>query len=208
MELLQTSDLADLREGLRREVGREVVVAGGDGSLHAVVGLLRELGTLASTTLALVPTGTGNDFARGLGLSLDSDCLEAATVVLQGCRQAIDILVDDDDGIVVNAVHVGVGAEAGKEAKPWKSWLGKVAYPVGAAIATVKTRGHLLRVEADGAELAPGSKTRSSSGDRKQFLRRRRSRTPSRGRPERRPGRSVGVVRGATVDPTALRDRS
>ena len=51
--------------------GREVVVAGGDGSLHAVVAALHERGELADAAVGLIPLGTGNDFARGVGLPLD-----------------------------------------------------------------------------------------------------------------------------------------
>ena len=44
---------------------KRVVVLGGDGSLHLAVNALRTL----TCSLALLPQGTGNDFARGFGCS-------------------------------------------------------------------------------------------------------------------------------------------
>src|SRR4051812_47714945 len=41
-----------------------VVVGGGDGTLHALAPRVAEAGA----TLGIVPLGTGNDFARSLGL--------------------------------------------------------------------------------------------------------------------------------------------
>src|SRR3990170_2944984 len=56
---------------LPRAGSRRIVVAGGDGSLHAVVAALHRRNELAGKTLALLPLGTGNDFARGTGIPLD-----------------------------------------------------------------------------------------------------------------------------------------
>jgi len=48
---------------------RNLLVAGGDGSIHeAVNGILR---AGCNTRLGVIPTGTGNDFAKASGISLD-----------------------------------------------------------------------------------------------------------------------------------------
>ncbi len=63
-----------------------VVVVGGDGIVHLAVQALA--GT--STALGLVPSGTGNDFARGLGIPRRNT--EAATeLVVAGHRRNIDL---------------------------------------------------------------------------------------------------------------------
>jgi diacylglycerol kinase (ATP) len=54
--------------------------------------------------------GTGNDFARGVGIPVDH--YSAARLIRTGEPQSVDLIVDDADGVVVNAVHVGAGAEA------------------------------------------------------------------------------------------------
>ena len=68
VEVAATSEPEELAAVLDRCDGRPVVVAGGDGTLHAVVNGLYRAGQLESTCLGLVPLGTGNDFARGVGI--------------------------------------------------------------------------------------------------------------------------------------------
>jgi diacylglycerol kinase family enzyme len=128
------------------------VVAGGDGSLHLAVRRLRERGELADRPIALVPLGTGNDLARALGLPLDP--AEAARLVVSGTPKPLDLLVDDAGGIVVNAVHLGVGAEAAEAAGRLKPKIGVLAYPLGALTAGLRGEGWRLRVEVDGRVLA------------------------------------------------------
>ena len=152
VEVARTGSPGDLDGALHRRGGRRIVVAGGDGSLHAVVAALHRRNELASTEIGLIPLGTGNDFARGVGIPLDP--VEAARVLLDNKGQPVDLLVDCAGDIVVNAVHVGVGAEAGREAESWKGRLGKLGYYVGALIAGLRMTGLRLRVEADGVVLA------------------------------------------------------
>ena len=157
VEVAATQSLGDLDEALAAKDGRLVVVAGGDGSLHAVIASLHRRGELADTRLGLVPLGTGNDFARALRIPLDP--AGAAAVVTSGRESPLDLLVDDDDHVVVNAVHIGVGVDAAREAERWKRRLGKLGYPVGAAMAGFKgARGHRLSVIADGHVITGGSR--------------------------------------------------
>jgi YegS/Rv2252/BmrU family lipid kinase len=154
VEVAATSDPDELADVLAKRDGRDLVVAGGDGSLHAVVAALHRSGDLAGPTVALIPLGTGNDFARGVHIPLEP--AGAAEVAIGGQQTQVDVFVDDADGIVVNAVHAGIGAEAGEEAKPWKARLGKLGYVLGAVIAGFRSQGSRLRVIADGTVLANG----------------------------------------------------
>jgi len=131
-----------------RPPGDEPVVAmGGDGSLHALVNALHRRGELDSTVVGLVPMGTGNDFARAVGISLDPP--EAARQHLDGQVRRIDVVVDDHDTVIVNAVHVGIGADAAREAGAWKKRLGALGYVVGAVKAGVTAPGLSLRIRVD-----------------------------------------------------------
>ena len=141
----------DLEGALDRLDGRTLVVAGGDGSLHLAVTLLHRRGELARTRIGLVPLGTGNDLARALDLPLDPT--DAARLVLTGRHQPMDLLCDDAGGIVINAVHLGVGADAAEAAGRLKPKIGVLAYPLGALAAGMKTEGWKLRVEVDGRVL-------------------------------------------------------
>jgi hypothetical protein len=127
------------------------VVAGGDGSLHLVVQHLHRRGELDDADLALVPLGTGNDLARALDIPLDP--LAAAELALRGTPRPLDLVVDDDGGVTVNAVHLGIGAEAAQRSARLKGLLGPLAYPLGAVAAGFRSTGTQLRVEVDGKVL-------------------------------------------------------
>jgi diacylglycerol kinase family enzyme len=152
---------AGLARALREADGRRVVVVGGDGTVHAVAQALHDLGLLREVgPVALVPAGTGNDLARTLGLPLD-DVETAVALALGSGGRDVELLVDDAGGVVVNAVHVGIGAEAGALADRAKEQLGKVglgrvAYPAGALAAGVTHGCTDLRVSVDGQVLHEG----------------------------------------------------
>jgi len=153
VQVVQPASEADRRQALAGAADeRDVVVVGGDGTLHTVISSLYGLGALRSTVVGLVPLGTGNDFARGLGIPLDA--AEAARVVLAGYVREMELIVDDAGGVVVNAVHAGIGAEAARAAGRWKARLGPRAFQVGAVVSGVRQRGWRLHVMADGEVLA------------------------------------------------------
>jgi YegS/Rv2252/BmrU family lipid kinase len=145
----QCAEPGDLDRVLDGRDGRTVVLVGGDGSVHTAVDALRRRGELSSDEpLGLVPLGTGNDLARTLAIPLEP--ADAARALLDGSPHPLDLLVDDDGGVVVNVVHLGVGAEAAEKATGLKDRLGKAAYPVGSVLAAAGPTGWDLRVEVDG----------------------------------------------------------
>jgi diacylglycerol kinase (ATP) len=154
IELVECQAPTDLDNALDRRGGRTLVVVGGDGSLHTAVGRLWNRGEAAECPVGLIPLGTGNDFARGVGIPLEP--MEAAKLVLTGIVYPIDLAVDDAGGVVVNAMHVGVGAEAALRAKPLKPYLRIASFPVGAILAGARAPGWHLRVEVDGRPVARG----------------------------------------------------
>lgn len=153
--LVKTSSPADLTDALKAHPDVDGVVAlGGDGSLHAVVDALRAAGRLADIVIGLVPLGTGNDFAATL--DLPDVPVEAAQVITAGRTRRIDLIIDDQDGVVVNAAHIGIGAEAAKAAQPWKKALGPIGYLIGAALTGVRgltTPGARVEITVDGKTL-------------------------------------------------------
>jgi YegS/Rv2252/BmrU family lipid kinase len=152
VEVCATSNPGELDGVLHRRGSRRVVVAGGDGSLHAVVAALHRRHELDDVVLGLIPLGTGNDFARGTDIPLDPE--EAARVVVKGDVRPVDLLVDCVGSVVVNNVHIGVGAQASRKASKWKHRLGRIGYPIGAALAAVNPPFVRLRIEVDGEEVA------------------------------------------------------
>lgn len=157
VERASTSNPGELDGVLHRAGPRTIVVAGGDGSIHAVVAALHRRNDLAGRTLALLPLGTGNDFARAVGIPLDP--AEAAAAIPSATPRAMDLIVDELGEIVVNSVHAGASAHASRAGAAWKDRLGRfglgiVGYPIGAAIAAVKPPYVRLRIVVDGKVVA------------------------------------------------------
>ena len=158
VEVAATSNPGELDGVLHRAGSRQIVVAGGDGSLHAVISALHRRNDLKDSVVGLLPLGTGNDFARGIGIPLDVE--EAADVVLRGKARWMDLVVDEVGGVVVNNVHVGAGANASRRGQRWKHRLhsvgigkvnlGKLGYPIGAALTAWNPPVIRIRVEVDG----------------------------------------------------------
>lgn len=154
VEVATTSDQAELDAALDLRGGRRLVLAGGDGSLNLLVQRLRRRDELSLGPVGLVPMGTGNDFARHLGLPLDPT--DAARAVLAGRPRRLDLLRSDGGGVVVNAVHLGKGAETAQRSTSLKGRLGKLAYPLGAVASVFGPRGWRLHVNVDDDVLADG----------------------------------------------------
>lgn len=114
-----------------------VAVAGGDGTLHHVVNALGD----APAIVAPLPTGSGNDFCRGVGLT--TDVATAVDALMSGRTRRID-LVEANGTRVCTVAGLGlvadVGVQAGRWLAPGSPWrpvgraLGDVAY-LGAAAA-------------------------------------------------------------------------
>lgn len=151
VEVMRTEEPSAWSEAVAALETRVLVVAGGDGSIHAAARELRTGGRLADAKVGILPCGTGNDFARGVGIPLDP--VEAAQVIRHGRTRRLDLLVSGDGGVAVNAVHAGLGAEAAERSRDVKDRLGPLAYPLGALIAAVRERGWALTVAVDGHAL-------------------------------------------------------
>lgn len=148
-------DPGELRSTLDRFPGDRVIVAGGDGSLHTLVNVLAELGRLEDTVVGIVPMGTANDFATGLGVPADPAAAGRACV--RGEPAAMDALIADDGEVVVNAAHAGVGAVASDRAKAAKPVVGALAYPLAALVAGATTPGYHMVVTIDGTVVHDGT---------------------------------------------------
>lgn len=153
VEVAASQDPGELDQIIRQIGNRTIVVAGGDGSLHAVIAALHAKDDLAGRTFGLLPLGTGNDFARAMNLPLDPEA--AARVILSGATRPVDLIVEDSGEVVVNSVHAGASVQASKAAAKWKSrltpvGLGILGYPIGAALTAIRPPRAHLAVEVDG----------------------------------------------------------
>jgi len=109
-----------------------VLVAGGDGTLRVVAAELRGTGT----PVALLPSGTGNLFARNLGLPL-GDLVRSVRAGFSGTDRPIDVgLADLTDPAGTTTSHaflvmtgIGLDASMAADTNAWvKKRFGWVAY--------------------------------------------------------------------------------
>jgi diacylglycerol kinase (ATP) len=121
------------REGL-------LVVAGGDGTVNEAVNGLGKAGFPDDVTLAIVPTGTGNDLAATL--AIPGDLYEAEKILRQRRVRKLDIARVRSEGVgerfFINVATGGLGAETSEVAdEEMKSSWGKLAY-LRAALETAR----------------------------------------------------------------------
>ena len=155
--LVRTASPGDLDQALAEHPDVDGVVAmGGDGSVHAVVAAMHAADRLTGAFVAVIPLGTGNDFAHTIGLP--DDPADAARLVSDGAVREFDLIIDRQDRVVVNAAHIGVGAEAAAAAVPWKKRFGPVGYVIGSLVAGLRALvkpGARVEITVDGKRL-PG----------------------------------------------------
>jgi len=142
---------------------REILVAGGDGTLNEVVnGLFDDGRALApDVVVSVVPCGTGRDFSRSLGIR-NTD--HALSVLTDGKVYTVDVgrITYQEDGAArnryfLNVADVGLGAETAALLNRSSKALGPfLAYFLGAARTILTFRGHVARVVVDGQTIFHG----------------------------------------------------
>ena len=101
---------------LARQAGNEgydlVIAMGGDGTVHEVMNGLMQVPEEKRPILGVVPVGSGNDFAHGIGASNKST--EALTRAINGEPSTVDLgLMTDGEGrqeYFDNTLGIGFGA--------------------------------------------------------------------------------------------------
>lgn len=134
-----------------------IVVVGGDGTLSEI---LSELAG-AEVPLALVPAGTGNDFARALGLPRH-DPAGAALLALNGVRRRIDVGEIEAGGRItpfLTVAALGFDAKVSDRTNLLRWPRGAARYYLAILIEVVRLRPTRFRLACDGesAREAPGT---------------------------------------------------
>lgn len=115
--------------------GRQAIAAcGGDGTLSEIVnGLIDERGAARApgTLLAIIPSGTGGDFRKTLGI--DASPRDAAKLIARGRSRSIDAgMIEYADASpprrFINIASCGVGYEVDRRVNELKFKPGKLAY--------------------------------------------------------------------------------
>ena len=106
----------------------EVIVAGGDGSVHeAANGILRGQN---GTAMGVIPTGTGNDFAKAAGITLEwehATSLLADRIAAGQTARAVDV-GRMNERFFVNGAGVGFDAKVTRIARSYRIPIGDLVY--------------------------------------------------------------------------------
>ncbi|MEJ5915637.1 diacylglycerol/lipid kinase family protein [Pseudokineococcus sp. 1T1Z-3] len=143
-----------------------VVVVGGDGMAH----LGAEVATAHDLPLGIVPAGTGDDVARGLGLPSGDPAASTRRVVAalrEGRARSVDVLgvaggdgagapeangspADDGERVVLGVVSAGFDAAVNARANSWRWPRGGSRYVLAAARELPAHRPLRYRLVVDG----------------------------------------------------------
>ena len=124
-------DVGDIEEQVRKHVddgASRIIVAGGDGSVHeATNGIMRANGDAA---LGVIPTGTGNDFAKACDIPLD---WEHATMLLADRIPKNEQTRLIDVGLMngryfANGAGVGLDARVTRISRAYRAPIGDLVY--------------------------------------------------------------------------------
>lgn len=135
-----------IRDGYER-----IIAAGGDGTLNGVVNGMAE--SFGAARLGLIPQGTGNDFARSIGLTPDP--AQAVEALLADQVREIDVVRVHNGGTChfINVSGAGFTAEVGENiSDAAKSWWGGIAYLWAAAKSLPNLREYQATLVLDESE--------------------------------------------------------
>lgn len=142
----------DVADAIRRASPERVVAVGGDGLLHHALPALVE----SKTALGIVPSGTGNDFARAIGLPKRR---AAAVDRAVGPTTAVDLLrVETADGastLVATAVTAGFSGRVNATANARTFPKGQLKYTAASFTELRRLESFDLDVVRDGVAHAP-----------------------------------------------------
>jgi diacylglycerol kinase (ATP) len=148
-----TGDLLAVQARAAAAAGRTLIVAGGDGTLNRVINAVNGL----HASIGVLPVGTGNDFARCVGLPADP--LAAARRIAAGSLTALDLVEVNGRrfatvgglGLVADtSAAVGRAGRHGSVWRPVVRALGSYAYLLAAAAHIALQRRPTTRIVIEG----------------------------------------------------------
>lgn len=101
-----------------------LLIAGGDGTVDIVLNAMKEFNI--DIPIAILPTGTANDFAKALNISLDIN--KAVKDILNSEPKSIDI-GKINNKYFINVASAGMFTDVSQKINPeLKNYMGKVSY--------------------------------------------------------------------------------
>jgi len=131
-----------------------VVAAGGDGTLYEVVNGYYANPARGRIPVGVLPTGTGNAFARDLKIDAGR-WREAVEIIASGRRRKVDVGRFRTGGgtyYFLNILGLGFVADVTDTASRLKA-LGNLSYTLGVLVQTLFLHSYPVRVEVDGRQI-------------------------------------------------------
>ena len=130
-DLIQSRGIRDLESQVGSLVGtgaRRIIVAGGDGSVHEAVNGIMQAD--ANTQLGVIPTGTGNDFAKACSIPLDWELAtsQLADRLLAGDEPRRIDVGRMNDRFFANGAGIGFDAKVTRVAQSYRWPIGDLVY--------------------------------------------------------------------------------
>jgi diacylglycerol kinase (ATP) len=129
-------------------------IAGGDGTVNTVVNGAIEHEEASGVRLGVIPLGTGNDFARTLGLA--DDPRDALALLQAGATRALDAMRLGYEDTARYGINVAAGGFSGRVDEVMNDGMkerwGPLAYILGAANALPDIEGYDIHVTYDDEE--------------------------------------------------------
>jgi len=134
---------------------RRVLAVGGDGTVHESVNAIVRQGLASEVTFASIPVGTGNDWARGLGLGGGYDQAADRCARMRTVRVDVGEARFDDGTVRYFANVAGAGFDAHVVERMPDRRFGRLAYLLGVLRALAGYRPPTMRLtDADSSEEA------------------------------------------------------
>lgn len=130
--------VAAIRNAVVADGAKRIVVVGGDGMVHAAANAIAPLATeYPDVVLGIIALGSGNDFARAVGLAIDDE-LTAAKASLKPAKP-VDLL-ETSFGWVATVATCGFPARVNRRANSMRRPKSSLRYTV-ATIAVLPSLG-------------------------------------------------------------------
>lgn len=139
-------DAEDIARKLTEKGETDIIVLGGDGTLHEV---LNGLADPACCRLGLIPSGTGNDFAEKLGLPADPT--KAAELILNGEAKATDYL-QIGNRRSMNVAGLGIDVDVLERCQRGRM-KGKLKYLISLIQSLMTFKGYRVEIETEQGEV-------------------------------------------------------
>ena len=140
--------IKEIAHSLTREGKGDVVVIGGDGTLHDA---LNGFTNFDKCALGLIPAGTGNDFAAAANIPSEPEA--AVELIVKGAPRYTEFMQLPRGVRGLNVAGTGIDVEILRRCRASKWLRGKLQYLISLIISLIKFKNYDLAVRVNGREV-------------------------------------------------------